>query len=203
MRRFLLLLLPIAFLAISAGVLPTNGYQIGDTATDFSLKNVDDTFVSLSDFENAKGYIVIFTCNTCPYAVMYEDRIAQLHNKFSDKGYPVIAINPNDPAVKEGDSYTAMKDRAKEQNIQYPYLFDSGQVVFPQYGATKTPHVFVLDADRVVKYIGAIDDNPQDATAVGDKYVEAAIASLDAGNNPDPATTKAIGCSIKVAKARQ
>lgn len=200
MKMYLMFLVPVAFLAISATILPTTGYQVGDTATDFSLKNIDDTFVSLGDFENAKGFVVVFTCNTCPYAVMYEDRIASLHNNLASKGYPVIAINPNDPAVKEGDSFAAMKVRAKEKNIQYPYLFDAGQMVFPQYGATKTPHVFVLDANKVVKYIGAIDDNPQDAGAVGDKYVEAAIASLEAGQNPDPASTKAIGCGIKVAK---
>ncbi len=178
---------------------PTSGgYQVGDVATDFSLKNIDGKFVSLSDFKDAKGYIVVFTCNTCPYAVMYEDRIKALHDKYADQGYPVIAINPNDPEVKEGDSWDAMKVRAKEKGFDFPYLFDAGQMVFPQYGATKTPHVYVLDSDKVVKYIGAIDDNPQDATAVGDKYVEAAVESLKMGKSPDPSLTKAIGCSIKV-----
>ena len=176
----------------------TEGYTIGDKATDFSLKNIDGTFVSLSDYKDAKGFIVIFTCNTCPYAVMYEDRIKDLHNKYAADGYPVIAINPNDPEVKAGDSQAEMKVRAKDKGFEFPYLFDAGQTVYPQYGATKTPHVYILDADHVVKYIGAIDDNPQSAQSVGVKYVEDAIAALDKGMDPTPATTKAIGCSIKV-----
>ena len=176
----------------------TDGYQIGDTATDFSLKNIDGTFVSLSDYEDAKGYIVIFTCNTCPYSKMYESRIQGLHDKFANNGFPVIAINPNDPEVKAGDSFDAMKTRAAEKSFTFPYVFDAGQAVFPQYGATKTPHVFVLDKAMTVKYIGAIDDNPQDAKGVGVKYVEDAVAAIANGQDPSPATTKAIGCSIKV-----
>ena len=189
-----LMLVAAMLLSFSVGT----GYQIGDTATDFSLKNIDDTFVSLSDYEDAEGYIVIFTCNTCPYAVMYEDRIQGLHEQFAGNGFPVIAINPNDPEVKAGDSFDKMKVRAAEKGFGFPYLFDAGQAVFPQYGATKTPHVYVLDNELTVRYIGAIDDNPQSASSVGVKYVEDAVAAIKAGNNPDPATTKAIGCSIKV-----
>jgi len=188
--------LSVAFAFANNG--PVKGYQIGDVATDFSLKNVDGNFVSLGDFKDAKGYIVIFTCNTCPYAVMYEDRIKSLHDKFANQGFPVIAINPNDPEVKEGDSQAAMKVRASEKEFDFPYLFDAGQAVYPQYGATKTPHVFILDATKTVKYIGAIDDNPQDATSVGVKYVEDAVAAIAKGMDPSPATTKAIGCGIKV-----
>jgi len=178
-----------------------DGYQIGDKATDFSLKNIDGHFVSLSDYEKAEGFIVIFTCNTCPYAVMYEDRIQGLHDKHAAAGFPVIAINPNDPEVKKGDSFDAMKVRAKEKSFGFPYLFDAGQAVYPQYGATKTPHVYVLDKDMTVKYIGAIDDNPQNANSVGVKYVDDAVAAIKAGKDPTPATTKAIGCGIKVKKA--
>lgn len=192
----LLLLLSIGLMAHANPIV--DGYDIGDKATDFSLKNVDGKFVSLSDYKDAKGFVVIFTCNTCPYAVMYEDRIKALHDKYADQGYPVIAINPNDPEVKPGDGQAEMKVRASNKEFDFPYLFDAGQAVYPQYGATKTPHVFVLDADHVVKYIGAIDDNPQSAESVGVKYVEDAIAAIDKGMNPTPATTKAIGCSIKV-----
>ena len=127
--------------------------------------------------------------------------IRDRHERHAANGFPVIAINPNDPEVKEGDSFNAMKVRAKEKGFSFPYLFDAGQAVFPQYGATKTPHVYVLDKNMEVKYIGAIDDNPQDATAVGDKYVDEAVAAIKAGKNPTPATTKAIGCSIKAKKA--
>jgi len=180
---------------------PIDGYQIGDKATDFSLKSTADKFVSLSDYTEAEGYVVIFTCNTCPYAVLYEDRIQELHEKYAGAGFPVIAINPNDPEVKAGDSFAKMKERVADKGFDFPYLFDAGQAVFPQYGATKTPHVFVLDKEMTVKYIGAIDDNPQDASGVSTKYVEAAIASIKMGKDPSPATTKAIGCGIKVKKA--
>jgi peroxiredoxin len=177
---------------------PNNGYEIGDKATDFSLKNVDGNFVSMSDYEDANGYVVIFTCNTCPWAQKYEDRINALHEKLTPKGFPVIAINPNDPAVSSGDSFEQMKLRAAEKGFEFPYLFDAGQVVFPQYGATRTPHVFVLDKNLVVKYIGAIDDNPQSASSVEVKYVENAVMAVQAGEMPDPGVTKAIGCGIKV-----
>ena len=176
------------------------GLHIGDTAPDFKLKDVTGKMVSMSDYENAKGFMVIFTCNTCPFAVMYEDRMIELHNKYAKKGYPVIAINPNDPDVKPGDSFEEMGVRSEEKGFPFAYLFDDGQKVFPAYGATRTPHVFLLDSKRVVKYIGAIDDSARDASAVSVKYLEDAIASLEAGKNPDPSSTKAIGCSIKVKK---
>ena len=175
------------------------GLKVGDQAPDFNLKNVNGDMVSLSGMD-AKGYIVTFTCNTCPYAVDYEDRIIALHKEYAPKGYHVVAINPNDPEVKEGDSYQAMQVRSKEKSFPFEYVFDEGQKIYPQYGATKTPHVFLLDKDRTVKYIGAIDDNHEDAALVKTKYVENAIAALEAGNDPDPSSTKAIGCGIKSKK---
>jgi peroxiredoxin len=178
-------------------VVEAEGYNVGDQATDFSLMNVDGNMVSLADYPDAKGYIVIFTCNSCPWAVLYEDRIIDLHNKWADKGYPVIAINPNDPSMKPEDSYAAMKVRAAEKNFPFPYVFDKGQKVFPVYGATKTPHVYFLDETKKVRYIGAIDDNPRDASGVSINYVENAINAVKTGTDPDPNFTKAIGCSIK------
>jgi peroxiredoxin len=178
----------------------TTGYQIGDTATDFSLKGVDGKMVSMADYKDAKGFIVVFTCNHCPYAVMYEDRINDLAKMYTKKGYVLLAINPNDPEVQPKDSYELMIERAKEKGFVFPYLFDEGQKIYPQYGATKTPHVFLLDSKRVIKYIGAIDDNAQDAGAVTEKYLENAIAALEKGVKPNPETTKAIGCSIKTKK---
>ena len=179
------------------------GYKPGDVATDFKLKNVDGKFVSLADYSKAKGYIVVFTCNHCPYAVAYEDRIIALDKKYASKGYPVIAINPNDPAAQPKDSYQAMQVRAKEKAFSFPYLFDDGQKVYPQYGATKTPHVFVLNKEKgknVVRYIGAIDNNYADAADVSERYVEAAVDALLAGKEVKKTTTAAIGCSIKSVK---
>lgn len=174
------------------------GLEVGDVAPDFKLQNVDGQWVSLSDYEDAKGYIVIFTCNSCPYSVLYEDRIIELHNKYSDSGYPVIAINPNDPEIQPKDSYDKMKDRSNEKGFEFPYVFDAKQEVFPAYGASRTPHVFLLDKDRVVQYIGAIDDNPKTPDAVNVNYVDSAIMAMEKGGKPDPNFTKAIGCTIKV-----
>ncbi len=178
-----------------------NGYAIGDTATDFSLKNIDGKTVSLSDFKDAKGFLVIFTCNTCPYAVAYEDRIIALDKKYKSKGVPVIAVNPNNPETKPGDNLEAMKKRASEKGFTFPYLLDEGQKIYPQYGATRTPHVYLLEKTsegNIVKYIGAIDDNYQDASKVEEKYVENAVDAMLAGKDIEVTTTRAIGCTIKV-----
>lgn len=178
----------------------TGPYKIGDKATDFKLKSVDGKSYSMSDYKSAKGFIVVFTCNHCPFAVKYEDRINDLAKKYKSKGYILLAINPNDPEVQPADSFELMKVRAKEKGFAFPYLFDEGQKIYPQYGATKTPHVFLLDKSLVVKYIGAIDDNVDSAKDVKEKYLENAIAALESGKTPSPETTKAIGCSIKAKK---
>jgi peroxiredoxin len=178
----------------------SDGYKIGDTATDFKLKNVTNNMVSLADYTNAKGFIVIFTCNHCPYSIAYEDRIIALDKKYKSKGYPVIAINPNNPEVSKGDDFVSMQKRAKDKGFTFPYLFDEGQKIYPQYGATRTPHVFILTKENKalkVAYIGAIDNNYSDAAAADVKYVENAVDELLAGKKVTLTTTKAIGCSIK------
>jgi peroxiredoxin len=177
------------------------GYDIGDIATDFNLENIDGEFLSLSNFKAAKGFVIVFTCNTCPYAVAYEDRIEALNKKYAPKGYPVIAIMPNNVKTKPGDSMLAMQIRANEKGFTFPYLIDADQSIYPQYGATKTPHVYILEStDRgpVVQYIGAIDDNYKDAALVKKKYVENAVDALLNGVPLDVTKTKAIGCSIKI-----
>ncbi len=180
---------------------PIVGYEIGDEATDFKLKNVDGSYVSLSSFPDAKGYIVIFTCNHCPYSIAYEDRIIDLHTKYAEKGFPVIAINPNDPAKQPADSFELMQVRAKEKKFEFPYLFDEGQKIYPQYGATRTPHVFVLNKEankNIVRYIGAIDNNFGDANDVSETYLSDAVDALLNNASVPPEKTKARGCSIKV-----
>ena len=179
---------------------PVEGYKVGDIASDFNLKNVDGKMVSLKNYKDAKGFIIIFTCNHCPFAKAYEDRINALDKKYKKLGYPVIAINPNNPEVQPDDSYELMIKRAKEKGFTFPYLFDEGQKIYPQYGATKTPHVFILQKTlkgNVVEYIGAIDDNHSDEEAVKVKYVENAVDALLGGKEIEVKSTKAIGCSIK------
>jgi peroxiredoxin len=188
----------VCIVALGAATLSTNGYQVGDTAEDFSLMGVDDQAHSLAGYEDAKGFVVIFTCNHCPYSVAYEDRIIALHNKYGED-YPVIAINPNDPISYPSDNFENMKLRAQEKGFTFDYLFDDGQQVFPKFGATKTPHVFLLDKELKVQYIGAID-NSTEAADVSKTYLADAIESLRKGESPKVTSTKAIGCGIKVAK---
>ena len=178
----------------------SGGYKTGDKASDFKLKNVDDKMISLTDYKNAKGIIVVFTCNHCPFAQKYESRIMDLDKNYKSKGFPVVAISPNDPGIVPDDSFDNMKKRAKEKGYTFPYLIDETQNVAKEYGATKTPHVYILEKQNeayVVRYIGAIDDNCDDASAVKEKYAENAINNILAGKAVTPETTKAIGCSIK------
>jgi len=176
------------------------GYRVGDKAEDFKLMNVDGKMVSLSDYKEAKGFIVIFTCNMCPYSVANEDRIIALDAKYKGKGFPVIAINPNDPRASRGDDFESMKVRAKEKGFTFPYLFDEGQKVYPKYGASKTPHVYILNKkDLRIEYIGAIDNSARDASSVTERYVENAVDALLNGKKIEKTNTRAIGCSIKVA----
>ncbi|MDP9957271.1 peroxiredoxin [Epilithonimonas hungarica] len=180
-----------------------SGYKIGDEATDFKLKNVDGKMVSLSDYKSAKGFIVIFTCNHCPYAKKYEDRIIALDKMYKDKGYPVIAINPNDPAVQPQDGFAEMQTRAKEKGFTFPYLVDEGQKIYPIYGATKTPHVYILKKENgknIVKYIGTIDNNYENPNDVSDYYVQDAVNQLLKNEPVKTEKTVAIGCTIKVKK---
>ena len=198
--KFILFALSLLILSTATSPVKVDGYKIGDVATDFSLPNVDGDMVSLGDFEDAKGFIVIFTCNTCPYSVAYEDRIIALDKKYKSRGYPVIAINPNDPAAIEGDELTDMKVRAVEKGFTFPYLQDVGQKVYPKYGATKTPHVFILqkeDKKNIVRYIGAIDDSSRNPKNVTKRFVEQSVNDLLAGKTLTVTRTKAIGCSIK------
>lgn len=183
----------------------SDGLQIGELAPDFDLPGVDGknhslSSVMLEDGSMPKGYLVVFTCNTCPVSQQYESRIIELHKRMAPQGYPVIAIQPNDPTIQPGDSFEAMQKRAREKNYPFVYLLDEGQKIYPKYGATRTPEMFVLDADRTLRYHGAIDDN-MEAEEVSEKYVEQAVAALEKGNDPTPAEVKAVGCSIKAKKS--
>ena len=192
-----LLALCFALLLSSFILRPTaDGYKVGDKAADFKLKNTNGKLVSLADNKAAKGYIVVFTCNTCPYAKAYESRIVDLNTKYAPLGYPVMAINPNDASKVPGDSYAAMQTK----KYAFPYLQDESQQGAKTFGATRTPHLYILTrqgSDFVVSYIGAIDDNSEDASLVKTKYVENAMTEIIAGKAPSTNSTKAIGCTIK------
>ena len=197
--KSILLLAVVALTTAAFTLKPVAGYAVGDTISDFKLKNVDGDFLSLSDYDDAKGFIIIFTCNACPYSVANEDRIIALNDKYEDSGYPVIAINPNNPIAVPEESMEKMKIRSDEKGFNFPYLLDEGQKVYPRFGATKTPHVYIVTKnDMKVQYIGAIDNSSKDEDAVTEKYVENAVDALLTNKKIEKTTTVAIGCSIKV-----
>ncbi|MES2617222.1 MAG: thioredoxin family protein [Bacteroidota bacterium] len=190
----------ISAIAITAFTFSTTGYEPGSEAADFKLKNTDGKMVAMADYKDAKGFIVIFTCNHCPYAMKYETRINALDSMYKAKGYPVIAINPNDTINYPDDSYSEMVKRAKDKHFTYPYLIDVTQQTAKAYGAIKTPHAYILQKEKgklIVKYIGAIDDNYDDASKVTQKYVESAMSEILSNKEISVKTTKAIGCGIK------
>jgi len=176
------------------------GYDVGDYATDFSLKNVDGKMVSLADYKDTKGFIISFTCNTCPYAVMYEQRIIDLDKKYAPQGYPVIAINPNDAKQNPGDAFDKMAERATDKNYPFPYLIDESQDVTKRFGATNTPHMYILQKENDqyrVAYIGTIDNNPKSAEQASKHYIDDAMKALLSGQEVEVSKTKAVGCTIK------
>lgn len=190
-------IIAICALTLTAASPVTPGHGVGETVADFRLKNVDGKMVALSDYRDVKGVILIFDCNTCPYSKAYNDRILDLHKNFAPKGFPVMTINSNDGA---GDSFDDMVSRAKRKNYGFPYLYDDTQRVATAFGATNTPHVFLLERKGnrfVVAYIGAIDNSPRNASHADKKYVEDAVNALISGSSVPVEKTKAVGCGIK------
>jgi peroxiredoxin len=204
MKKVIILLAGILLKTIS--VTASEPYKPGDIASDFSLKNVNGEMVSFSQFKDAKGFIVVFCCNTCPVVKKYQQRIIDLNNQFSSKGYPVIAINSNDKNVSPGDSYEDMQKVARERGYDFPYLYDESQKIAKLYGATNTPHVYVLSkrsGKLIVEYVGAIDNNADDQTKADKKYVVNAVNALLGNEQVPVAETKAIGCGIKWKKTQE
>jgi peroxiredoxin len=179
-------------------LLAARGYAadlaLGAPAPNFeALIGVDDQKHSLADYQDAPLLLVVFTCNHCPVAQAYEDRLIALQKDYADKGLKLVAINVNNIP---DDRLDAMKKRAKEKNFNFPYLYDSTQKTGHAYGATVTPHVFLFDKDRKLVYRGAIDDN-MDATAMKTPHLRNAIDAVLAGKKPAEETTKQFGCGIR------
>ncbi|HEV7348787.1 thioredoxin family protein [Telluribacter sp.] len=177
-----------------------DGYQIGDMVANFRLKSVDGRMISLSDFGGQKGVIVVFMSNHCPFSRAYEDRITALDRKYSSLGYPVLAVNPSDPVAYPDDTFDQMQERARSKAYSFPFLADDRQGVAQAFGASRTPHVFVLKNNGgkfTVQYMGTLDDNPQDPSGVTKRYVDDAVSNLLANKPVVITSTKAIGCAIK------
>lgn len=200
LKKLFLLLLVIVHFSENSFADDRKAYQVGDTIMEFKLKNIDGKFKALNDYKSEKGIILIFTCNHCPFSVAYEDRIIALHKKYSGLGFPVVAINPNDDKAYPLDSYENMIERAQEKGFTFDYLHDETQEVAKTFGATNTPHVFIVSNQQSyfkVEYIGAIDDNSYEPQSVKHRHVENAVDQLNKNIPITVTKTKALGCSIK------
>jgi len=183
---------------------------IGAQAPDFSLPSIDGKTYTLSSFKSSPVLVIVFTCNHCPTAQAYEDRVIQLTSDYMDKGVAVVAIMPNDPQAIQldelgytdmSDSFVEMKLRAKNKHYNFPYLYDGAtQSVSHAYGPIATPHVFIFDKDRKLRYSGRIDDVEKPSKTPHTQDTRNALNSLLSGKMPDVATTKVFGCSIKWAE---
>ncbi len=170
-----------------------------ESISNFSLKNVDGKMVSLSDYPEAKGFVIIFTCNHCPFAKLYPDRLNNLNNKYKKLGVPLIAISSMDTISYEDDSYLKMIQKSKRENFEFPYLYDPDQSIAKLFDAQKTPHAFVIWKNNdhfEIKYSGAIDDNGMHPKQVEKEFVALAIDALLQGNPVNISQTTSIGCQI-------
>lgn len=169
----------------------------GDGIPYFEIGGIDDEIYSPASFEKKKVLVVIFTCNHCPYAQAYEERIKKLQQYFGIQGVQIVAINSNDSDGYPEDSFVNMKKRAQKQGFNFPYLRDRSQVVARKFGAQCTPETFVFDSKRTLQYKGRIDDNWRDAKGAQEHNLKNAISDVLAGKQPNPAEAPALGCSIK------
>ena len=164
--------------------------EIGAHAPEFkALPGVDGKEYSLGEMKDSKVVVVCFTCNNCPVAVAYEDRFVEFSKKYAGKGVKFVAINAN----RRTEDIAAMKTRAEEKGFNFPYVFDKSGKLATDYGARVTPHMFVLDENRNVAYVGAFDDNQNNPSK---NYVADAVEALLAGKKVETTKTRAVGCGI-------
>lgn len=195
----------LSILWIALLIISTNSFaqKNNNDIVDFKLKNVDGNFVSLSDYPTAKGFIIVFTCNHCPFAKLYPPRLNDLNNKFKPLGVPLIAISSTDTMMYEEDTYPNMVIKANEEHFNFPYLFDEMQVVAKNFKAQKTPHAFVIWKENnhwIIKYNGAIDDNGMEPDKVIESFVSNAVNELLTSQTIKTSETKSIGCQIAFRK---
>lgn len=198
MKSLKFILLIFAFVIINTAFAPQK-----QLVNDFSLMNIDGKKVSLANYKNAKGFIIVFTCNHCPFAKLYPPRLNELNNRYEPLGVPLIAISSTDTMMYEEDTYPNMFTKARNEKFNFPYLFDEMQTVAKNFKAQKTPHAFVIWKENnnwVVKYNGAIDDNGMEPKQVSQQYVADAVNTLLNGKPILTKETKSIGCQIAFRK---
>lgn len=164
---------------------------------DLKMTDVSGKEIALNDAKGKNGLLVVFSCNTCPYVVLYESRIKEAYFQAKGANIGVILVNSNE-AQREGvDSYEEMKKHAANNKYEYNYVVDKGAVLADAFGATRTPEVFLFDKDGKLVYKGAIDDSPKDMAAAKDKYLRDALKAVADGKSVSNSSTKSVGCTIK------
>ena len=173
--------------------------QVIELEKNFPLKNVDGKMVSPADYPDAKGFILIFTCNHCPFAKLYPPRFNQLQQQFKTLRVPLFAVSSTDTVEYEDDGFLQMIEKSRKEKFQFPYLMDVTQNLARQFGAQKTPHAYVIwkvQGKWQIQYDGAIDDNGANPEKVERSYVKEAVESLLSGKPVKEAKTASIGCQI-------
>lgn len=171
--------------------------EIGSRAPDFKLKATDGNVYSLSDFDDSKYLVIVFTCNHCPYVVCSDEHTRKLANKFLPEGVKFVAINSNSPNTYPEDDFDHMVERMKKYNFPWLYLYDDTQETALKYGALRTPHFYVFDEDRKLVYTGRSFDNPKNPSLAKTNELEKALMELTSGNDISDPVTNPIGCNVK------
>ncbi len=171
--------------------------QLGDSCPDFTLLGTDGKMHSRDDFASRKLLVVAFTCNHCPYVINSEARLIAYDADHSGKGVQLVCINSNEAEGHPEDSYEHMVKRAEEKGFKFPYLRDDDQSIAVRFGALRTPHFYVFDDKRKLRYTGRMDDSPRDPAKVKTSELRDATDALLAGRDPEPALTNPIGCNVK------
>ncbi len=206
MKRFSMSLLAAGFVTMASGAALADdpkpialGAKV--PAAETKLKSVtSDKEITLAKSAGPHGTLVVFTCNNCPYAKAWEERIVTIGNSYAKKGVGVVLVNSNSPSVSKGDTYELTKARAKERGVAVPYAVDPDSQVAKAFGATKTPEAFLFDKGGSLVYHGTIDDNHEEASKVQKPYLKDALDAVVKGQKPATAETKSLGCGIKFPK---
>lgn len=170
---------------------------LGDKAPYFSLPGTDGKLYSMKDFDAAKAFAVLFTCNHCPYVQAWDERLIELQKNYQESGFQLVAICSNDPKSYPEDSFENMKKKSESMDFVYPYLQDESQEVAKEYDAACTPEVFLFDENKELSYQGRVDDNHGDISLVSSNCLEDALKAVLSGKKPETPLTHALGCSIK------
>ena len=197
MKQIILSAAAVAFTVVAASA----DLEIGDSivSADIKMKNIDERMIAIDDIKGAKGTLVIFTCNKCPFVIGWQDRMVEIGNRYLTQDIGVLFINSNDPSVK-GDTFEGMQKLAKEKGYRFPYVVDSTSDVARKFGAQKTPDIFLFDAAGKLVYQGAIGEGGRSPAENGEPWLQNALDALIAGKAMDKSTSKAVGCSIKFRK---